>query len=106
MRNHFAVEKCASLPPTAVNPSLSAVSRARSIFHVRVLAVQHLDRADRRAVARDQRVQTRAESRLAERMRRNRNAAFVMNHIDQMLAAEHPRGQVESARHLVIDAVK
>ena len=27
--NHFAVAKCASLPPTAVSPSLSAASSAR-----------------------------------------------------------------------------
>ncbi len=36
-------------------------------------------------------------------MRRYRNAALMMKHVDQMLAAEHPRSQIESADNFLVD---
>ena len=34
-------------------------------------------------------------------MRWNCDAAFVMQHFDQAVALEHPRRQIESARHFI-----
>ena len=34
-------------------------------------------------------------------MRRNRDAALAMNHLDQAVALQHPRSQIESADHFV-----
>src|SRR5258708_11775676 len=45
-----------------------------------------------------------AESRMAKRMRWNRNAAFVMQDFDELLALEHPRGEIEAPDYFLVDA--
>ncbi len=66
----------------------------------RILPVKRLNRANRRAMPAQQGVEARPVAGVAKRMRRDRDAALVMNHFDQAVALEHPRRQVESAQSL------
>src|SRR5271155_174237 len=52
----------------------------------------------------EQRVESCAIAGIAKRMGRNRDAALVIEHLDQAVALEHPRSQIEPANHFVIHA--
>src|SRR5271154_1946250 len=52
----------------------------------------------------EQRVESRTISGIAKRMGRNGDAAFLIEHLDQAVALQHPRSQIEPANHFVLHA--
>src|SRR5277367_981505 len=50
----------------------------------------------------EQRVESRTIAGIPKRMGRNRDATLVIEHLDQAVALEHPRSQIEAANHFVI----